>query len=545
MNKVKLILKFLFIVFIVISNHLNAHDIHTGHAEGLPKIRLKDGEEFNGGFIFEKENYWFFQTTDGTIKKLNPHLLNNEDYCLIKNKITRIEHLNHSVQLETKKLPKNKSVSSNLIPLVFFGLMLGSILMSFIFWRSINITGIFAFSALLVASSFTNSTYKLFKGIEKTTSPLQIDSAFIPFKPQVNTFWDNNYFYVESHGIPTTHEMMVGISSHGWQQQVPIPQCYIGANSWPIPLNPQFAVNPIPIDSIHFTRGAIAIAVNGVPIFNYHTNTGVDSYLDGQLDAYGGHCGKADDYHYHIAPLHLYNHTVSTLPIAYALDGFPIYGNLEPNGASMQSLDVHHGHAWANGSYHYHGTSTAPYMINSFAGQVTEDATHQLIPQAQASPVRPSLTPLNGALITSCILNASQNGYSLSYSLNNQNYAVNYSWTPTGIYTFNFVSPNGTTTQTYNGFTPCEIIAGNMENKLSVSLKIFPNPSTNYLSIQLSEELTKNVDEIQIIDLFGKEISHSHGFSGSISINDIPPGSYLLKIKMKSGSVYIEKFIKE
>jgi len=545
MNKLKLILKFLFIVFIVISNHLNAHDIHTGHAEGLPKIRLKDGEEFNGGFIFEKENYWFFQTTDGTIKKLNPRLLNNEDYRLIKNKITRIEHLNHSVQLESKKLPKNKSVSSNLIPLVFFGLILGSILMSFIFWRSINITGIFAFSALLVASSFTNSTYKLFKGIEKTTSPLQIDSAFIPFKPQVNTFWDNNYFYVESHGIPTTHEMMVGISNHGWQQQVPIPQCYIGANSWPIPLNPQFAVNPIPIDSIHFTRGAIAIAVNGVPIFNYHTNTGVDSYLDGQLDAYGGHCGKADDYHYHIAPLHLYDHTMNTLPIAYALDGFPIYGNLEPNGASMQSLDVHHGHAWANGSYHYHGTSTAPYMINSFAGQVTEDATHQLIPQAQASPVRPSLTPLNGALITSCILNASQNGYSLSYSLNNQNYAVNYSWTPTGIYTFNFVSPNGTTTQTYNGFTPCEIIAGNMENKLSVSLKIFPNPSTNYLSIQLSEELTKNVDEIQVIDLFGKEISHRHGFSGSISINDIPPGIYLLKIQMKSGSAYIEKFIKE
>ena len=61
MNKLKLILKFLFIVFIVISNHLNAHDIHTGHAEGLPKIRLNDGEEFNGGFIFEKENYWFFQ----------------------------------------------------------------------------------------------------------------------------------------------------------------------------------------------------------------------------------------------------------------------------------------------------------------------------------------------------------------------------------------------------------------------------------------------------------------------------------------------------
>ncbi|MFN4951887.1 MAG: YHYH protein [Flavobacteriales bacterium] len=544
MNKVKLILTFLFIVFIVISNHLNAHDIHTGHAEGLPKIRLKDGEEFNGAFIFEKDNFWFFQTTDGTIKKLNPRLLNNEDYRLIKNKITRIEHLNHSVQLESKKLPKNKSVSSSLIPLVFFGLILGSILMSFIFWRIINITGIFAFSALLVASSFTNSTYKLFKGIEKTTSPLQIDSAFIPFKPQVNTFWDNNYFYVESHGIPTTHEMMVGISNHGWQQQVPIPQCYIGANSWPIPLNPQFAVNPIPIDSIHFTRGAIAIAVNGVPIFNYHTNTGVDSYLDGQLDAYGGHCGKADDYHYHIAPLHLYDHTVNTLPIAYALDGFPIYGNLEPNGASMQSLDVHHGHAWANGSYHYHGTSTAPYMINSFAGQVTEDATHQLIPQAQASPVRPSLTPLNGALITSCILNASQNGYSLSYSLNNQNYAVNYSWTPTGIYTFNFVSPNGTTTQTYNGFLPCEITANNHELNLSIHTSIYPNPSNSIISILIDPVFQSEIKEIQIIDIFGKELKHTHGFVPELMISDLNVGNYFVVFKMKNGLSQVRTFIK-
>ena len=113
---------------------------------------------------------------------------------------------------------------------------------------------------------------------------------------------------MESHGIPTTHEMMVGISNHGWQQQVPIPQCYIGANSWPIPLNPQFAVNPIPIDSIHFTRGAIAIAVNGVPIFNYHTNTGVDSYLDGQLDAYGGHCNTAFTYEYSKKSLHKWVH---------------------------------------------------------------------------------------------------------------------------------------------------------------------------------------------------------------------------------------------
>ena len=85
------------------------------------------------------------------------------------------------------------------------------------------------------------------------TDPNVIDEAFKPFKPKINTFWDQNYFYVESNGIPD-HTMMKGITS--WQQQVPIPQCYVGTNSWQIPLNPEPSSNPIPVDSQHFLRGA-------------------------------------------------------------------------------------------------------------------------------------------------------------------------------------------------------------------------------------------------------------------------------------------------
>ena len=268
---------------------------------------------------------------------------------------------------------------------------------------------------LSVLYSFRTKAFKL---LNVNTNPLTIDSAFTPFKPNVNTFWNATYFYVESIGIPTTHTMMAGISNHGWQQQVPIPQCYKGSNAWPIPLNPVMAASPIPVDSIHFTRGAIAIAANGVPIFNVHTNTGVDSYADGQLDNYGGHCGRADDYHYHVAPLHLYGTTSNTLPIAYSLDGFAVYGSVEPNGSSMQPLDANHGHYGSSGVYHYHGTATAPYMIAKMVGQVTEDLTHQLIPQAAASPVRTeNWTPLNGALITSCLPNGTGNGFNLSYNL--------------------------------------------------------------------------------------------------------------------------------
>ncbi|MFN8331993.1 MAG: hypothetical protein U0T81_12395 [Saprospiraceae bacterium] len=129
--------------------------------------------------------------------------------------------------------------------------------------------------------------------------------------------------------------MMAGISSTGWQRQVPIPQCYTGANAWPFP-NPVKAANWIPVDSVHFTRGAIAIAVNGVPIFNQHTNTGGDVFASGQLDQYGGHSGRADDYHYHIA-LHLYAYTRTSLPVAYGLDGYPVFGSTEPDGTPDES----------------------------------------------------------------------------------------------------------------------------------------------------------------------------------------------------------------
>ncbi len=62
-------------------------------------------------------------------------------------------------------------------------------------------------------------------------------------------------------------------------------------------------------------RGAIALAADGVPIFNALNNQGEDSYLIGEIE-WGGHCGRADDYHYHTAPLHLSKQVGATKPLA-------------------------------------------------------------------------------------------------------------------------------------------------------------------------------------------------------------------------------------
>ena len=70
------------------------------------------------------------------------------------------------------------------------------------------------------------------------------------------------------------------------------------------PLVPVPAKTPVSIKG-RFLRGAIALAANGIPIFNPQNNRGEVSAEIGELDEWGGHCGRADDYHYHAAPLHL------------------------------------------------------------------------------------------------------------------------------------------------------------------------------------------------------------------------------------------------
>jgi len=227
-----------------------------------------------------------------------------------------------------------------------------------------------------------------------STAPPQA-SAFAPFAPGVKVRWDARFLFVESHGLPA-HNMMTGITA--WQQQVPLPQDYTGANAWRIPLAPVPAATPIPVEN-HFLRGAIALAVNGVPIFNPQNNRGELSYEIGELDQWGGHCGRADDYHYHIAPLHLQEIVGRDKPIAFALDGYPIYGLSEPDGSAPVDLDMVGGHSTEALGYHYHASEKYPYVIGGFHGEVTE-REGQVDPQPRAHPVRPALPPLRGARIT-------------------------------------------------------------------------------------------------------------------------------------------------
>lgn len=322
-------------------------------------------------------------------------------------------------------------------------------------------------------------------------------SSFGAFKPKVRYYWDETWFNVESDGI-ADHEMMTGITA--WQQQIPIPQFYYASmtnkdtgnpNVWQIPLNPVPAENPLSLQE-HFFRGAVALGANGVPIFNPIKNNGVtDTVLAGELDNWGGHGGRADDYHYHIAPLHLESVLGKDKPTAFALDGYAIFGLTEPDGSPVEGLDDEAGHEHDDMGYHYHAQENYPYIQAAFHGEVSE-IDGQVDPQPFASRLRDSGLPLNGAEIIGFTFPA-EDEFQLTYRLNNQEYQINYQLDrAAGRVSVQWGSPSGTANNVYNNWMPAE---SSMETKLEISrnnhqsaLKAFGQPDRGF-SLLISENL--------------------------------------------------------
>lgn len=444
------------LLFIAIHlQNVQSHDVNYSKMV-IRNWHLNNHLTIEGSFSFNKKDEIYLEDINKNIVHFPLSAFCTSDQKILINKISRINKFNQSIEKAINPESSNKSIKIQFWIVISLMAFLGIfILLTPQKNKRKYLSPVFISGIFFVIYGFTDKEMRM--RLLTVTNPYFIDSAFSQFKPKICTHWDNTYFYVESKGIPD-HTMMVGIT--GWQQQVPIPQCYTeanGNNAWSIPLNPVIAGTPVPVNQYHFLRGAVALAVNGIPIFNPYTNTGVDALLDGQLDNWGGHCGRADDYHYHIAPLHLYGQVALTKPIAFGLDGFAVYGSKEPDGSNMSTLDSCHGHFGTNGVYHYHGTSSAPYMIGKMVGQVTEDATLQIIPQAAASSVRTSGTPLTGAVITGCVANANNNGYNLTYTRSGSTYQVNYSWGDTSRsrskYNFRFISPTNTADSIYVGFS--------------------------------------------------------------------------------------------
>ena len=458
-NLIFLVLAYLLLQNTTVFAHSGGH-YHKEDGIVLNTWRLKSGEIVKGNFSFARDNKIFLEQKEGLIVSVSIEDLTIQDQKLASLRINKLAAVN------TIRIDNNHYYTPDLNKYILLSILLISILVLITLKKPVfqnytlnptmrlASTGfLFLFSGFIACkksptstpTSTSNASVNPIEIVIPKTNTLFIDSAFTAFKSAISTNWDNTYFYISSNGIPN-HKMMIGITN--WQQQVPITQPYNGTNSWAIPLQPVYASVPLSTQT-NLMKGAVAVAVNGIPIFNALNNRGEDSYKIGELDTWGGHCGKADDYHYHAAPLHL--STVNGLkPIAFAVDGFPVYGVKEPDGSTMIELDSGHGHIFKNGIYHYHGTTDYPYVIGALKGKVTLDPAttapeNQVIPQAFTKPVRPATSPLNGAAITDFTA-VGTNGYLLTYKIGSKNGSVKYSWDSNNKYTYILTDTEGNAT---------------------------------------------------------------------------------------------------
>jgi hypothetical protein len=216
----------------------------------------------------------------------------------------------------------------------------------------------------------------------------------------------------------TTDQTMNGITSTNLQ--VPTPQNFLGANGWKIPLNPVLAQSATAVAS-----GPIGVAINGIPIFNpcvqngNCTATNGDTKGEGQLDTCNGHAGRADDYHYHAAPVCLVaeqpNNYWNTHPVGWLLDGFAVFGYNNADG-STPSRDSCGGEVVTGAQapsgypygYAYHLIDTFPYITyNCVSGVPSPDLPNQ---GSKYHPFRqPPVTPFNDTNMT--LTTDSTNGY--------------------------------------------------------------------------------------------------------------------------------------
>ncbi|BFP42040.1 YHYH protein [Flavobacteriaceae bacterium GF1] len=445
-NKIAIVL-----IFCCMGQMMCAHA--GGHGSELRNWNIvgEQASVFQASFLLYKNNTVFFEDRNGEILKYPLSALAFEDQNYILERHNGIASLN--LQNRSEKLFGYKRNLPFYLSIAL-GILLSICLMV---WpkksRSFKIL-LHAVALLFVSSVFvTCSEDKNIGNLNDFPSVPANDmenmgSHFGKFTG-VATSFDDTYFYVSSPGFPE-HNMMEGITA--WNRQVPVPQDYSGDNSWAIPIQPVLADEPFSLRE-HFMKGAIAIAVNGIPIFNPLNNRGEDTKLIGELDEWGGHAGRADDYHYHIPPVHLEATVGANNPIAYALDGFPIYGK------TTDELDEFFGKFNDDGSYQYHSIDDYPYFIPKMRGKVSLDPNttapeDQIWPQALSIPLRqvsaPSLS--NGSISFGP---TGTNAYTLAYQDENGNdiATINYDWDNTGLYTFQYVAADGTgTIETYQGF---------------------------------------------------------------------------------------------
>ena len=192
-----------------------------------------------------------------------------------------------------------------------------------------------------------------------------------------DVYISGNYVVVETAGIPNHNSPYWGAGHTNYEAPhsgMNVNPNIISAQNFKfyIPLNPTVA-NTVASTPL----GAIGVSLSGVPFYNQYAgpNNQPLAQETGSFDAYYGHPQQTGQYHYHWEPLYL-TFADNSILIGYSLDGFPVYGPTnQTDGNYPTDLDDINGHThitneYPNGTYHYHATSTVPYLIGGYKGTV-------------------------------------------------------------------------------------------------------------------------------------------------------------------------------
>ena len=136
---------------------------------------------------------------------------------------------------------------------------------------------------------------------------------------------------------------------------------------WQIPQNPDL---PASGANTRVPLGAIGIALNGVPLYNAYDSDGNNLVTSEVKDDCIGFVTTSGKYMYRQNPKCTYvDVSGEHSPIVgYAFDGYPIYGPRDDSGIfiSDEDLDQYHGHNQSGRGYHYHVTTSPPYILGAY-----------------------------------------------------------------------------------------------------------------------------------------------------------------------------------
>ena len=237
--------------------------------------------------------------------------------------------------------------------------------------------GLFVFSC----DSSSTSSYNIDNGENNMgggSNTTELPTGFSKFISEyTDVYISGDYVVVETTGVPNHPSPYWGAGHSNYttpHSGMTVNPNVISAQNFKfyIPLNPSISgsVSSTPL-------GPIGVSVSGVPFFNQYAGPN-NQPLDNEIpsfDYYYGHPQQTGQYHYHWEPRYLTTNNSSSMLIGYSLDGFPIYGPTEQSNDQYPSdLDELNGHShstdeYQDGTYHYHATSTAPYLLGGFRGK--------------------------------------------------------------------------------------------------------------------------------------------------------------------------------